>query len=179
MAKLKKFKLKGGEHPCIVQQYEGPVKQTLEKFGNKLRPWVELMGGDPGFIIGSAIHFIPLFLIDRENDTTKESDGVERFICTGPWPHDYLIQHLRYDEALMVQTHDCDQTTYGFVTSNGYFVDRDKAGQIWKQMLTDSGWRDEAFAGEHPGRLYSYNLKPEVIEHAQNAAALAAAQPAE
>lgn len=165
---LKKFKLKGGEHECIVQQFQGPVKDIMEKHGNKLRPWKE-GDPDPGFIMGSAIHFIPLFLYDREDDRMIDSDGKERFTCSGPWAHDHLINWLRHsDVAMAVQAHDCEQTVYGFVTSEGFFVDREQGGKIWQTMLKTAGWRDPSFEGEFPSRLYSYCYKPEVIEHHHN-----------
>ena len=166
MVKHKKFTLAGGEHSCIVQQYKGPVKEVMKSRGMKMRAWKE-GDADPGYIIGTAIHFIPAFLVDREKDCFINSDGVERFTCTGPWPHDNLINGLRYndDTPMSVQTHDDEQTVYGFVTSEGFFVDRCVAGKIWKEMLAAAGWRDDTFNGEYTPSLFSYNLKPEVIEH--------------
>ena len=168
---MKKYTLAGGEVPAISLQGIGPVHEMVEKKEGKLNVWKE-GDPDPGFVLGSAIRFIPLWIYDLENDKHIDSDGVERIACMGPFPHDYIYNDLRWnmDHPYSVSGNDDQQTHYGFVTSNGFFVDRHKAGYIWQQMLKTAGWRDPSFEKEFAPNLYSYCYKPEVIDHHVSAA---------
>lgn len=144
----------------IVCQFKGPVQEVLLPKENIMKQWEE-SDGDPGYIVGSAAHFIPWRDINNEEDEEKL---VEQFIVTGPWPHDYLIQHLR-GEGITIGVSNDERTEYGFLTTNGFFVDRVQACKIWREMLKISEWTDLSFVDNpNKGALYSYDYKPEVID---------------
>lgn len=168
---MKKFQLAGGVLPLICLMGVGEVKAMADRVENKITVWKE-GDPDPGFVLGTAIQFVPMWLYDHADDKHIDSDGIERVACLGCHSHYNIYNHLRWDadHPYAVSGNDDKQTQYGFVTSNGYFVNRAKAGQIWKMMLSESKWRDDSFMGEYTPNLYSYNLKPEVIEHFVEAA---------
>lgn len=143
----------------------GNVKDMLQAQDNKMKTWEE-GDSDAGFIIGTAIRFIPWALIDQESGAQIKTDGVERIGIGGCFPHDYILSAMEHGEGLMAGAFDDNDTLYGFFTTNGFFVNRQKAMTIWKEMMKLSGWIDYGL-DDKTLHLYSYHLKPEVVEHCE------------